>query len=628
MSIHGTGRTSGPIGPGSIDEGPKASPEADASAAPATAAPAVRGTTLPGRMDVARRMSEAATSSGVDAVSGARPAAPAATADAHEQLRGAFDAIDVPAGEAQTYRLDKNTDAFASRWQTLEGATKSFDTTYFIWEDDVFGYAYLGKMLEKAKDGVQIRAMMDATGDAGGSKGFKATFRGQDYLQELVNVDPKRVQIGIYNPVLKKIDDVGNLSQLVASNHDKLAIADGKTFETGGRNMAAHYYSDPKDHKGVYRDTDIHIESEVAAKGATKAFETEFNNKDVTQMIKPDRFGNWNKRDVELLGASAMMDYWLKAPKFSEADKEAIRAGGKATTEKYVNEIVDHVMKELPKLGASGKPDRSEMNKIKDLAAQLVSNPELRGSYKTERPTIDGEVKVIDRLSVAHKDHDNSLSDALVSIIDNAQDSITIHNPYVVLTERALEALERAGERGVKTTIITNSPESTDSALTQAFFLEDWPMILARVPNSRILVATGDQKHHAKSFVVDNVLTGVSTYNADWISARVNSEVVALNWSKEFAADTMKSYRETLGDKAHDFVEYKIKRDPDGKALVRGDKPIIEYGPADHTPKEKLEGMMKHLRTGASLAREKLDALEPLKHRPLDPAKDNIRVVP
>lgn len=615
----------------------EATPDTAASSGAEAAAPAARGAPPSGavaaakpalsRMDVQRALAERAAAAADVAPVSAEDAAIGALAGKHSKLRAAFDRIEAPAGEAKTYRMDRNVDAFASRWKTLEGAKKSFDTTYFIWEDDIFGKAYLGHMLKKAKEGVRIRGMMDATGDAAGAKGFKATFRGQDYLQELVNVDPKRVEIGIYNPVLKKIDDVGNLSQLVASNHDKLAIADGKIFETGGRNMAAHYYSDPKDHKGVYRDTDIHVESEVAARSATKAFEDEFKNDDVVYRVKPDRFGNWSKKDIELLGAASMMDHWLKAPPLSEAEKDALRAGDKATVEKFAKEAIDHALADLKKQGVTRKPSGRDMDALRKLAGELVSNPELRGSYRTERPKIAGEVKVIDRVSSANAIGKNEIGDALIAIIDGAQESIEIHNPYVVMTERGLDALERAGERGVDIKIITNSPESTDSALTQAFFLEDWPMILARVPNSRILVATGDQKHHAKSFVVDGVLTGVSTYNADWISARVNSEVIALTWSEEFARDTLASYDETIADKAHDFVEYRIKRDPDGKALVKDGKPIIEFGPADHTPKEKLEGMLKHLRGAASWARHELDALEPLRHRPLDPAKDNIRIV-
>jgi putative cardiolipin synthase len=536
-------------------------------------------------------------------------------------LRAAFESIG-PAAKAKAYRLDSNVEAFASRWDTLDKAEKSFDTTYFIWENDVFGTAFLGKLLSKAKQGLHIRAMMDATGDVTGTKGFKGTFRGQDYLQELVNVDPKRVQIGIYNPLLKK--DMTSLKGIVASNHDKLAIADGKVLETGGRNMAAHYFSSPKDHKGVYRDTDIHVVSEAAAKQATQAFEVEFNNTKVTQQIKPDRFGNWNKKDIELLGAASMMDDWLHAPPFSEAEKAEIRTSHEPP-KAIVDAVVQQVLAKLPAQGITREPSSGEIKALHKLATQLVSNPELRGKSTAKHESIDGEIRLLDSVSAAG-DGNNEISPNLLKLIGSAKESILIHNPYIVLTDTALEALADAGKRGVQITFGTNSPESTDSALTQAYFQEDWPLILARIPNSRIITATGDQKHHAKTFVVDGVLSGISTYNADWISARVNSELVTLDWSEEFAKDTIASYEAMVDNPEHDMVEYNILRDESGRALVLDGKPVITFGPRDHTEAKDLE-KYGVLRKGANWARANIRALSPIMHEPLSEAKDHVRVI-
>lgn len=608
---------------------PSATPASGSTLTP-TSAPVGRTPAPPAglspRMDVQRRLLErtlSTASGGVDAISGGAPAARAAGVGPNARLRSAFDGLNVPVGPARTHRLDSNVEAFASRWKTLEGAKKSFDTTYFFWDDDIFGYAFLGEMMKKAKEGVAIRGMMDDTGNRGG-KGLIGLGSAQDYLQELVNVDPKRVQIGIFNPMLRKVPT--SLEALVSSNHDKLAIADGSVVETGGRNIGSDYFSDPKDRKGVFRDTDLRIESPTAARSATRAFDLEFADDD-TVKIKPDRGGNWNKRDVELLGAAAMMDWWLKAPALSEAEKAAIRAGGPAA-QKAADEALRQALAELPKMGVKRDPGPLEMKKLKELARDLASNPELRGSYDAKPPAaFDGEVKMLDRVAATTEKGANEISDGLISLIEGAQDSIVIHNPYVVMTERAIEAMAAAGKRGVKISILTNSPESTDSTATQAFFLEDWPAILARIPSSRIMVATGEQKHHAKTFVVDGVLTGVSTYNADWISAQVNSEIVALQWSEKFAADTLGSYRAALADPAHGMVEYRIKRDEQGRALVKDGKPIVEYGPEDHCPKEMLEAYKKRSAV-ANFAREHLDALAPLRRPKLDPARDPIHVIP
>ncbi|MFC1708385.1 mechanosensitive ion channel domain-containing protein, partial [Planctomycetota bacterium] len=210
-------------------------------------------------------------------------------------------------------------------------------------------------------------------------------------LQELVG---EGAEFAVFNPIHKK--DFSSLKGIVASNHDKLAIADGKVMESGGRNMAAHYYSDPLDQKGVYRDTDIHVESPVIGKSATAAFEAEFLNDDIVDRVGPDSFGNLRKRDIELIGAAEMMDYWLKAPSLSDAQKAAIRSGG---GEAYVSEVLRHTLAQLPGNGIERQPSEGDMATLRRLAEELVSNPELRGRYDVEPKTFEGEVKLVDSVS-------------------------------------------------------------------------------------------------------------------------------------------------------------------------------------------------------------------------------------
>jgi len=173
----------------------------------------------------------------------------------------------------------------------------------------------------------------------------------------------------------------------------------------------------------------------------------------------------------------------------------------------------------------------------------------------------------------------------------------------------------------------TNSPLSSDSAMTQAFFLDDWPSILARVPNARFLAAAGDQRHHSKTFVIDDILTGISSFNADWLSEQVNSEVVTLQWSPAFAADTVAGYRREVADSTQAFVEYTVERSDDGRTVVRDGRPIVAFGPADHVPAEVLGGKFTLLRRVLRFARRILPSMKPLRHRALDPGVDPIRVV-
>ena len=197
------------------------------------------------------------------------------------------------------------------------------------------------------------------------------------------------------------------------------------------------------------------------------------------------------------------------------------------------------------------------------------------------------------------------MGEQLVNLARSAQKKILIENPYIVLTKNLLKELQDAGKRGVEIQLGTNSPSSTDSDVTQAFFLEDWPKILATTPNMRLFVATGERKLHAKVGVIDDEASLVSTYNLDLLSSEVNSEVGALVWSKDFAEDTYSGFVRDFQDPRNGVSEYTILRDKNGQPIRSDGKPVLDengellndpeitFGPANHLSQEMLDKYAK-----------------------------------
>jgi phosphatidylserine/phosphatidylglycerophosphate/cardiolipin synthase-like enzyme len=177
-----------------------------------------------------------------------------------------------------------------------------------------------------------------------------------------------------------------------------------------------------------------------------------------------------------------------------------------------------------------------------------------------------------------------------------------------------LDTMERAAKRGVEITIYTNSPLSTDSDVTQAFFLEDWQTILVRVPTARIFVATGDRKFHGKSAVIDDDETVVSTYNLDLLSGFVNGEVGAVTRSTELANDLLAAYADDLKNPANGFIEYTIEKDAQGNAVLKDGKPVRKFGPEDHLPQDVLETYSKKRHLWGEQLRSWLPYFKPLRH--------------
>ena len=531
----------------------------------------------------------------------------------------AFDAIKAPGGPAKARILDVGLDAWNARMDLLENAKTSVDASYFILEKDPYGYAFLGGLLKKQLEGVQVRVSTDAMADTFGTHGFKAPFKGKDFLQELVN---HGAEAYIYHPVSERpLDALKGDYSVLASNHDKILVADGKVGITGGRNIAQDYFASPKDVKGAWRDMDVLLQGEATAGGLKQAFDAELQNGGASHAVHKDLLGNWDKKDIQLLGSYEMMKTWLAAPAFTEAQKAALRADPAART-KLAQELVQGalatVQTELPeKLRRA--PSKDDLAFLTTQAESLVSNLEARGSrahYQATNSTLhDTEAKIIDQTSAASGQRTNGIAPALAALVEGAKSRIVIENPYVVLTQDMLDALQRASARGVKIDSITNGPVSTGSDVTQAFFLEDWKTIEQRCPTARIFVATGDRKFHTKSAIIDDDQTVVSTYNLDLLSGYVNGEVGAVVKSKELAADLTQAFEHDKADPANGFIQYTLRRDEKGNPVLDAEgKPVAAFGPEDHLPKDVLETYAKKRNLWGNFVRNWVPQFKPLRH--------------
>ncbi len=538
-------------------------------------------------------------------------------------LRRAFDSLLNVGGPSQVQLLEDNAAAWVARWRTVEAAQDSLDLQYFAWDRDIFGMAMMGHVFQRARQGVATRLMVDATGDTSGKRGFKSHRGGKDYLQELVMTG--NVQARVYHPNWKKILDQlvhPGSTAVAASNHDKILLADGTRGITGGRNIGYEYYANPEDCAGAWRDTDIQVEGRETGDALRQAFEVEFETRWITSPVKGDLFGNRVRRDVELLGAWLMMDSWLKAPTWHSAQKAEFRKS-EDLRQSEAQALVATALRGLPGEGVDRTPDKRELECLHRMAGELVKHPELRGAANRPQPVSrQAEVRILDKTSSVGVERDQ-INPAFLEMTRKARHKIVIENPYVVLTKEMIQALREAGQRGVQIFLGTNSPTSTDSTVTQAFFLKDWPRLEATIPNLRIFVATGERKLHAKVAVVDDVLTLVGTYNMDFISERVNSELATMVWSPEFADQASAGIARDKSEERNGAVEYRILRDGQGNPIRSDGKPVLDaqgnlvnepevaYGPEDHVPTQVLAEYRQRI-SRWSFLRRFLPQLHPL----------------
>lgn len=155
-------------------------------------------------------------------------------------------------------------------------------------------------------------------------------------------------------------------------------------------------------------------------------------------------------------------------------------------------------------------------------------------------------------------------------------------SPYLVLFDDAARVLAEAAGRGVRITIVTNGPLSSDNALSQALFFEQWPKLLARVPSLRLFVGGDRHNLHAKLAVIDRRLALIGTYNFEPLSISLNSELVVAVWSRRFAEALLEKPHRLIAAGAPRVFRYRIVLDDHGQPRLHDGRPVIAFGPDDH----------------------------------------------
>jgi putative cardiolipin synthase len=348
---------------------------------------------------------------------------------------------------------------------------------------------------------------------------------GQDLLQELTEMP--NCEVKVFNPVhTNLLTGFMDIRKVMASNHDKIFIVDNEYAIVGGRNISKDYFVDPIDHPECYRDCDVVIRDAEIARQLDFAFDEEFA-KLKSFSISEELWGNIDVMSAELESAHDAM--------------------------------YSHILNE--KLRVSPNVDKDYLNSAKEYLVELSQYQHMRdfSGFKVMQDSVEAQAKIIDKHSLGGPRND--ITDEMVKYIDGCRKEVLIQNPYVVLTERIFAALQRAGRRDVSVKIHTNSPYSTDSLATQAMFYADWKKALSEIPNCRIFVYYGKRKLHAKNWVFDGKIGVVGTYNLDYMSEQINSEVVAAVKSNDFAGQL----RNEIYEDINNSKEYKVNINDEGK---------------------------------------------------------------
>jgi putative cardiolipin synthase len=159
---------------------------------------------------------------------------------------------------------DDALNSLAAKIWLIENAQHTVDVTYYIFKNDLVGYAMLGAMCNAVKRGVDVRIMVDSLGSMRlGHAELKAVETCAVDAGFMRNADGQittrmaRVQVVVFNAITKL--------QFNRRSHDKLLVVDGSfpnkaAVMTGGRNISLDYYGineDGTEDLDAFRDLEI-----------------------------------------------------------------------------------------------------------------------------------------------------------------------------------------------------------------------------------------------------------------------------------------------------------------------------------------------------------------------------------
>jgi phosphatidylserine/phosphatidylglycerophosphate/cardiolipin synthase-like enzyme len=402
------------------------------------------------------------------------------------------------------YVLEDGSGSMVARAWLTEYAEKTIDIQYFIFSTDNVGLIACDYLIRAADRGVKIRIIVDdIMVDAN--------------IQDILTFNShENITVKIYNPGLNLGKNIFSKIKKLSTDfrganqrmHNKTFVVDGKVVITGGRNIANEYFD--YDHEYNFRDRDILLIGKEA-KNVQMSFEEYWNSKIsvlATHIIEEDPENTYSESRFDKLHEYACnpANFWPQVRARIAALPQAFNA---------IQKSGDLVWAE-------------DVEFISDEPGKNNGEDGLGGGGIT--------------------------TSALVELVKSAKYSIDIQTPYLITTELAQNLFKEAVKRGVKIRILTNSLASTDNV--EAFssyqssrkeLLKTGVRIFEFRPDAeeRTKIMTGELqqtlKHkpifglHAKSMVVDGLITVIGTFNLDPRSANLNTECIVVVKSKKIS---------------------------------------------------------------------------------------------
>jgi phosphatidylserine/phosphatidylglycerophosphate/cardiolipin synthase-like enzyme len=316
-------------------------------------------------------------------------------------------------GKHQVILLDQGNDALLTRLHMIETARHSVELQVFIYDLDETGTLVLDALVRAAQRGVKVRLLLDQL--------YGLT---RPQLQAKLSALHRNFELRLYSPMFNqaKTDKaeffagiVFHFQSLNQRMHTKLLLVDDRMAVVGGRNIQDRYFDWGASYN--YRDRDLWV-----AGPAVLGMRDNFN-------------------------AFWQSERSVPAPQLDDVARVLLDAQA------------DPQRLQLPK--------RAYSPRMNVMAAMAQDGPRLLATLEPYRRAVGDAVFYAD-LPEKHADEASSrarASNAVYQVISQAQTSVLLQTPYLVMSRMARQTFRqlKRRERPVQVWVSTNSLAATDA---------------------------------------------------------------------------------------------------------------------------------------------------------------------
>ena len=159
----------------------------------------------------------------------------------------------------------------------------------------------------------------------------------------------------------------------------------------------------------------------------------------------------------------------------------------------------------------------------------------------------------------------------LTNLAKNAKESILIQSPYIIPTRNMLKILDIDSINADNIDILTNSLYASPNPFAIAGYMNHRKNIVDN--SSRVYEFQGPGSIHAKSYIFDERISAVGSFNFDSRSVHLSTETMVIIDSEEFARDLKGEMEKYMAQSLVVDQDYNYIEDPRVKA---GKPPLIK----------------------------------------------------